>query len=264
MLRTITLISLLWAFSVLSVAGQSPYEFNKPFDVASIGLGIGMTTFYLINDQKVSGLSMQEIQDLEIQDINTFDRRASNYYSTEWQNISDASLVMSGVLPALFLLKKEIRQDYLLLGTMYAETLLLTAGIAGITKQLSKRARPFVYQDHIELSKKRETGARYSFFSRHAAFSAATTFYAAKVYTDYYPGSKWKPLIWTGAIILPAITSYARVAGGEHFPTDVLTGYAVGALIGYFIPHFHLVGSAKKRKVSLYSDVAGLKIIWKI
>jgi len=45
--------------------------------------------------------------------------------------------------------------------------------------------------------------------------------------------------LWISAATIPAIAAGLRVASGRHFPTDVLTGYAVGALVGYYIPELH-------------------------
>jgi membrane-associated phospholipid phosphatase len=65
-------------------------------------------------------------------------------------------------------------------------------------------------------------------------------FAAASMFSAYHPDSKWKPVVWTVAAILPAATAYYRVRGGKHFITDVATGYAMGALTGILIPRLHL------------------------
>jgi len=51
--------------------------------------------------------------------------------------------------------------------------------------------------------------------------------------------SRWKPIVWTAAATIPAITGYLRVRGGRHFPTDVIGGYIVGAAVGCLVPHLH-------------------------
>ncbi|MEM9023429.1 MAG: phosphatase PAP2 family protein, partial [Bacteroidota bacterium] len=38
---------------------------------------------------------------------------------------------------------------------------------------------------------------------------------------------------------VPATTGLMRVLAGKHFPTDVITGYAVGGAIGFLVPHLH-------------------------
>ena len=58
-----------------------------------------------------------------------------------------------------------------------------------------------------------------------------------------------KVAVWSVAAGIPAITAYLRVESGQHFPTDVLAGYAVGAFTGWIVPHLH----KKKKKHSNYS-----------
>jgi membrane-associated phospholipid phosphatase len=65
------------------------------------------------------------------------------------------------------------------------------------------------------------------------------SFYTAKVFSDYLPNGQSKTLIWIGAAIYPAVVGYLRVASANHFATDVIVGYVVGATIGYFIPQLH-------------------------
>jgi undecaprenyl-diphosphatase len=110
---------------------------------------------------------------------------------------------------------------------MKAWRLLLALGLAGlvtdaIVKPLIGRVRPFV--DHVEY---REIGVRPdtpSFPSGHAATSAA--------------GALALSRIWPAAAIpawtLAAIIAISRVALGVHFPSDVIAGFALGALLARF------------------------------
>jgi len=128
-----------------------------------------------------------------------------------------------------------------------------------------RRPRPFTYNPEVALEKKLKLDAKRSFFSGHASHTAAFTFFMAKVVSDYHPNMKkgLKTLMWSGAILIPATTSYLRVKAGKHFPTDVIAGYAAGAFVGYIIPHLH-----KKKeedpvisvKPIVWVDYAGLSI----
>jgi len=51
---------------------------------------------------------------------------------------------------------------------------------------------------------------------------------------------------------MPAVTAYFRVNTHNHFPTDAIVGYIVGAAIGYFIPEIH---KTKNSSVSNNSTV---------
>ena len=132
-----------------------------------------------------------------------------------------------------------MRKDAFDISLIYGETLFFTVGLTIITKNTAHRIRPLVYNSNFSLEDKMTKNARFSFFSGHASVVAASSFFTAKVFSDYHPDSKWKPWVWGAAITFPAITGYLRVRAGKHFPTDVMTGYAVGALVGYFVPHIH-------------------------
>jgi membrane-associated phospholipid phosphatase len=125
---------------------------------------------------------------------------------------------------------------------IWAETAALTTALTLFTKELAHRNRPYVYSDNFRNNCNGSSvskDATSSFFSGHTSITAASTFFIAMVYTDYHPDSRWKPLVWTGAAILPALTGITRYKAGKHYWTDVITGYAVGALVGTLTPYLH-------------------------
>lgn len=67
----------------------------------------------------------------------------------------------------------------------------------------------------------------FSFFSGHASNSMATTLFIFLIFRKYY---KYAFLLF----LFPLIFAYSRIYLGLHFPTDILTGYFVGAIIGSF------------------------------
>jgi len=56
-------------------------------------------------------------------------------------------------------------------------------------------------------------------------------------------------LIWSAAVLIPAVTGFSRVNTHNHFPTDVIVGYIVGAAIGYLIPVIHKVENNSSESV---------------
>ena len=69
----------------------------------------------------------------------------------------------------------------------------------------------------------------YSFPSGHAANAVA-------VYGSLAVHEKKRKLLWVLAVVLPLLVGVSRVFVGAHFPTDVLCGWLLGALIAAFIP----------------------------
>ena len=89
----------------------------------------------------------------------------------------------------------------------------------------------------------------------------------AKVYSDYHPelGNK-KYWLYGAALIPPLIVGYYRIKAMRHFPTDVITGLAVGAAVGILVPHLH---RTKKRTkdfsfIPFVGDYSGMKIKYSI
>ncbi len=81
--------------------------------------------------------------------------------------------------------------------------------------------------------------ARLSFFSGHASNTAAMSFFTAQTLVQNRPDMQNKGLVWATAATLPALTALWRVKAGKHFPTDVIVGYGIGALIGVLVPNLH-------------------------
>ena len=119
------------------------------------------------------------------------------------------------------------------------EGAIINLGLTNLTKTLSKRVRPYVYNEQVPLDVKTALNSRYSFFSGHTSMSAYFTFVGAQMYNDLYPNSNKKPLVWTAAAVIPLITGFSRMRAGKHFPTDVIVGYAVGAVLGILVPRIH-------------------------
>lgn len=176
-----------------------------------------------------------ELGMLNRNDLWSIDRKALDQNSTSADSWSDATLLSSLVFPIVLNLKKsqmdDKTMDVLLMGF---HGLFLENGINHIVKIAAQRPRPFVYSaiDDSDLGSKFTK----SFYSGHASTSSFLCYFGAKVFSDRYPESKLKPLVWSLAIALPATTSYLRYKAGKHFPTDVFTGYVIGGAIGYIIP----------------------------
>jgi len=221
-----------------SINFVSPYDLELKNELLLLGGGVSSIIVGAIIADNVSPLSLQEINELDVNDINSFDRNAIKPFHESLNG--DYLLYGSFLLPLTFLANDNTRRDWQMLGTMWLEVMAIQSGINLITKALTKRTRPYVYDPNTPLEKKQTVGARLSFYSGHAATTAATTFYIARVFSDYLSNKTVKTFIWIRAAIYPTLTGYLRRDTGNHFRTDVITGYLIGAAIGYFIPELHL------------------------
>ncbi len=238
------------------LVGQSPYKLSFKKEPILLGIGLsleGVDQFQQKNN--IETLSIAEVMSLDRMSVNSFDRGATFNSSKSAKQLSDVLFLGSFSAPFLFLGGKETRQEWGKIGLIYIETALITTGLTGLTKRLSKRIRPLAYNDDFELSERQRKQNRFSFFSGHTSLAASNSFFIAKVFSDYYPDSKWKPYIWGAAIAIPAATAVARVQAGKHYRTDVITGFVVGGAIGFLIPHLHR--SKKKKDWSLTPTMNG-------
>jgi hypothetical protein len=138
---------------------------------------------------------------------------------------------------------REVAQEMALLGL---ETLAISGAVQGVTNVLVSRERPYGKScgepgglPSNALDCEGFTHYR-SFFSGHSAFSftAASLVCFEHMELDLL-GGPWDAISCAGSYAVAATTATFRVVGNEHYPTDVLTGAAVGTLIGWGVPLLH-------------------------
>lgn len=219
---------------------DSPYQLRAKQEIA-IGLaGMGTAGTAFVLNQNLDPLTEAEILDLQAEGISSFESWATGQRSAQSGHASDYLLYSSQAFPVILtLLDKPVRQDFLKVGTMYSEALLINGGLTALVKNVVLRPRPYVYDASQPLEFQQRLSARTSFWSGHTSQTATMCFLTARLYADYHPESRWRPVVWTAAAAVPAATGLLRMTAGRHFPTDVLTGYLTGAAIGYFLPRLH-------------------------
>lgn len=255
-LKFFTLISLsifISDFSVAQVKSGKPFEIDFTREAIIFGVGSVASVAGFAILEKVKPLTIDEINSLNPEVVNSFDRDAIGPYQEDVA--SDVLLLSSYLLPATFLLHRQAKNDLLDLALIYSEVLLIQASINGIVKGSVLRTRPFVYDLQTSLEEKQTIDARISFFSGHTSMTAAISFFTARVFSAYVDDDAAKILIWSGAVILPAVTALSRVNNHWHFPSDVMVGYAVGAAIGYLIPELHRSKANGVSNLSIYPSI---------
>jgi len=215
----------------------SPYSLDLTKDLAIFGAGGTMLTVSLILKNNSEPLTEEEVALLDPMDVNSFDRSAI----TRRQEMPAADLLLytSIFLPFTFFAHEETRKDIETLAVMAGEVFVFQLGLNYIVKVMTQRIRPFCYDENTPLSEKTTVNAKLSFYSGHTSTTAAMSFFVARVFSDYLSNPNTKFIIWTSAVIYPALTGLLRVDSGNHFQTDILIGYITGALIGYLIPVLH-------------------------
>lgn len=128
----------------------------------------------------------------------------------------------------LYLVYKKLGHWKHFLVVVLAIALLITVTdqFTNLIKFTFQRLRPCNNPEFEGIIRVVKSSSTFSFFSGHAANSMASTMFVFMILKRYY---KYAALLF----LFPLIFAYSRIYLGLHYPIDILTGYAVGALLGY-------------------------------
>lgn len=238
-MRYVIFFALLFSSFLTFAQHSSPYEWNWAMDGIWLGAGFGGSVYGVILIQNKEGISAENLQTIDRNDISRINRWSAGYSSESASKISDIPFALSFAVPFTLLFSDDINAHTGQYIGMYLEGLSTTAALFSITAGLVDKSRPYVYDEDLEMDRRLSTTGQRSFYSGHVAAAATATFFAAKVYTDYHPDTKGKLYIWTAAAVVPAAVGYYRLKAGQHFLTDVMLGYVLGAATGILVPELH-------------------------
>ena len=182
-------------------------------------------------------LCADQLLPLDMSGVPAFDRAFMQPYSRSLEVGGTAFELASLLTPVLLLV--EPADEYLRFATMYGETLLTAYALKELGKHWFSRARPFLYYQDYPEEKIGEGDAYDSFPSGHATMAFAGAAFTSYVFATYHPDSVWKIPVTVASYSLAIATAAMRVASGNHFPSDVLTGALLGTLVGVGIPFLH-------------------------
>lgn len=230
---------------------ESPYRLDLKKDLIVSGTALALiATGYGLHGLQTP-LDSTDLLFPDISVIPSFDVSAIHQYDNAFVATSDVLLYTSMAMPFIAFFDKRVKGHAPQVIAMYLETIALTQGIHSMVSSISSRRRPYTFntdsvvnsegfkEPEVSFEAKTKKGNQSSFFSGHTSTAAAATFFGARVFTDFRPQSKMVPFVWIAAATVPAFTGFARYKAGNHFPSDVVTGYVVGAAIGYLVPTLH-------------------------
>lgn len=251
-ITTILLAFLLLANSVYAQkANDKVYKVNVKWELPVAAGFLGASYWGFRTLDRRAALTEAEVDQLNINNVNSFDRPVIFNDPSGYEQahaISDVFLNFSVASPIILALDKNVREDWLDIGTMFLITHAVDNVLYFGSVLAVDRARPLTYNKDYPIHLRTGDAKNNSFFSGHVSFSATSTFFAAKVYTDLHQIKGWKRLlIYTGAAIPPSIVGYYRMKAGKHFRTDVLVGLTIGAASGILIPEFHRLKKVDSR-----------------
>jgi membrane-associated phospholipid phosphatase len=253
---------------LLLVAGHTAYSqrvYNLRWQtetlLAGFGIASGGTGFVVGRD--LSPLSPEDILLLNRNQVFRIDRKATYWASSRAGTSSDLLFYGASLAPLILLTNPRARKEAITVSVLYTEAIAITAGLTQLSKNMVLRSRPYVYNQGYSVEKKQQKDARKSFFSGHTSSTAVSCFFAAQVWSDFHPYSRLKPVVWSIAAVIPAITGYLRMRAGQHFLTDVSAGYVVGGLVGWLVPTLHNNKRLGNKGLSLYGGGENIGLVWR-
>lgn len=251
---------LLTTFSGFPQGTESPYELTKKdYGIVGSAILLNSAAFFIRNG--IENPTLTDLNSLERADINRLDRTATYNWSPSASDWSDRTEIASIAFPLILLAPQKSRKDAVKLFVMGAEAVAVNQGLTDLTKSITRRYRPFTYNEEVPIDTRLAKNARLSFYSGHTSASATFCFFTATVFEEYFPDSAYKPLVWATAITLPAITGWLRYEAGKHYLSDVIIAYGMGALVGTFIPKIHLKTNSSRIVAS--GNSSGLNISYR-
>ena len=235
----IKIILIIILSSELVYSDSSPYSLSTYTDSLLIGSGAVLLALTLYTKEKVDPLTDDKIVALTPGNINRLDRSATDNWSPNGAKWSDITLTSTMISPLAFLLNDKTRDDFIILGVMYGESILITNGLSMTIKDIVQRKRPFIYNPDAPYKEKKEKDAVRSFYSGHTANAFNSAVFVSTVFSDYYAQSPWRYAVWGTTLTLASTTGYLRYYSGKHYPTDIIAGAIIGSITGWAIPALH-------------------------
>ena len=224
---------------ICSAYAQNSYSLNSTREsiIFTGGISLGITDLLLINDTKP--ISVEELNSLSIDNINSFDRATALNFSSSAGSWSDALLYTTILSPLLLTTSSKAQNNIGPYLTMYLQNTLTAFSISHLSKATTGRFRPYTYNEQAPGEKRMAADSRLSFFSGHATLAFASAVFLSVTFSKYHPDSKLKPVVWGTSLIAASLVGYLRYSAGSHFPTDIIAGAVVGSVIGFLFPLIH-------------------------
>lgn len=190
-----------------------------------------------LDDEIMGDVDAFDVAQWDVDDVFVLDRWAVQPYDAGIKNWSDYAIYTTAAATAYVAWDDPDRWTNFM---VLSEIMLAQTAVVKWTKTLAQRKRPYVYDEDLSVDRKLGDNARHSFCSMHAstAFSAATFAYYLH-YRNF--GSSYTA---AAMLFVPATaTAVLRVASGQHHPTDVIAGAAIGSAISYLFCRMHDSGT---------------------
>jgi len=179
-------------------------------------------------------------------DLLPWDRAAAGRYSEAAGDVGSAFAVFAVAPLALAgysWYREEVSgRDVAVYSLMFAQALALQSGLNLVVRSMGFWPRPYIYAeegDGLEAAEDAEGEAYGSFFSGHASAAFTVAVFTGEWFSEMYPNSRYKPLVWATSLSLAGFVGVLRIAAGKHYPSDVIVGALAGTGISFAVIGLH-------------------------
>jgi membrane-associated phospholipid phosphatase len=229
-------------------------ELSLPLEIGLLGAGSGLNGIGQLIHVRHQPVPLEGLDRSRI--TLALDRRAVGNHSQSAARASDWMVTASTAYPLLVSVASAPRGNTLRAPLLrlipYLEASLLSDGATQILKRGVSRPRPYLYQSvgGTGPSERSRTDDPFlSFPSGHSSHAWCAAAFAVVDHALTRPrASGWEnAAVGLGGGLVATTTGWLRVRAGQHFPSDVAAGAAVGGLFGAAVPLLHRYGSAGER-----------------
>ncbi|WP_175566591.1 phosphatase PAP2 family protein [Fibrobacter sp. UWB11] len=226
------------------VKPEHHYEVSVRLDVPLV-LGITLTS--ALGVYRYYGMERISLNDLKPKsEFLPWDRPFVGHYSDWATTVSHYSGVLAVAPLALagysWYKGDADGHDFGAFTLMFVEAFALQNAINQIVRSSQLWPRPYVYAKRGEGSKKAESArgeAFGSFYSGHSSAAFTVAIFTGEWFSEIYPNSKYKSLVWASSLTLAGGVAALRVMAGKHYPTDVVVGALVGTGVSLGVLKLH-------------------------
>ncbi len=232
------------------------YEVSVCLDVPLV---LGVSLMATLGVLRYYGMEKGSVDDLKPKsELLPWDRPLAGRYSgwaTTVSHYSGALAVAPLALAGYSLYRGDVdAHDFGAFSLMFVEAFALQSALNQIVRSTQLWPRPFMYAKSGEGREKAKSarGEAYgSFYSGHSSSAFTVAIFTGKWFSDVYPNSKYKNLVWATSLSLAAIVAALRVVAGKHYITDVVVGALVGTGVSFGVLKMHEVC---KKKISFSAN----------
>jgi membrane-associated phospholipid phosphatase len=232
------LLALAVASSTLTAAPSPPaYDLQLEIDIPVLVVAGALSSAFILRDELAPPYCGPNACTRD--SVFVLDRFAAGRFDAGFRTVSDVSIAATYGLAVVSLIVDEGPMNALNDAVVVAQSILLSNALGVVTNLATRRPRPLAYGTEASVEERSRGNASLSFFSGHTAGSFAAALAMYSTFKRLHPDSILPYVVLGIGLSAASFVGVSRILAGDHFPTDVLVGAAVGTSLGLLVPALH-------------------------